>query len=32
MWDTYANYYHTVAANVIVDCPIVHQLSVEWEY
>jgi hypothetical protein len=32
MRDTHANYYHAVAANVVVDRPIAHQLSVEWEY
>lgn len=32
MRDTHADYYRAVAANMIVDRPIAHQLSVEWEY
>ena len=32
MQDTHADYYRAVAANMIVDRPIAHQLSVEWEY
>ena len=32
MRDMHVDYYHAVAANIIVDRTIAHQLSVEWEY
>ena len=32
MRDTHVNFYHAISTNMIVNCAIARQLSVEWEY
>ena len=32
MLDMHVDYYHAVAANMIIDPAVAHSLSVEWEY